>query len=251
MKTPATPVNEGEKLSSPSFYPAPVRYSRLSSLGIKPFWIVPFCFLSGGILFLLRGFVLNSRSFYSALHPLMIPLFIVGLGLIVARRVLHRNPNRLLTVGNTVGYILLFIALFMLFFFDFGLVSLWTLPFDLVSADTYRQANLDALSYSPAAIRLYERYLARIGSFKLLKFDDGIGGAILNFKDYLVELLKDDEVSLVKRIVKGVTMLLLGFFLAVLIAIVFPGVCLLLPFILSYLCCIIIDRLLRIGLGKS
>ena len=39
-----------------------------------------------------------------------------------------------------------------------------------------------------------------------------------------------------------------AFFLIVLIAIVFPGFCLLLPFLLAYLGCVLVDRLARIGL---
>lgn len=234
-----------------SYYPAPIRFSRLSLSGITPFWIVPFCFISGVLLYLLRGLVLKSESLYKLFHPLTIPLLLIGLALVVLRRVRYTDPNPWLNTANTAGYILLFAAFFLIFFFNCGLIALWAIPFDMLSAETFREEYLAALKHNPAAIKLYQNHLTRTAQAKLLRFDDGISGMIIGFKDYILELAKNEELSLVKRIASALFALLGGFFLLVLIVIVFPGICLLLPFMLAYLCCIIVDLLARIGLDKT
>ena len=111
--TTPTPKNK----TAASHYPAPVRFSKLSffsTITVQPFWIVPFCLISGIILFLLRGFVLEIEKFYSVFNPLIIPLLIVGLGLIVLRRVFYTDPRTLFNIGNTVGYVFLYTALFLI-----------------------------------------------------------------------------------------------------------------------------------------
>ena len=246
--TNQTMQERGNAKRSKSYYPAPVRFTGLSSFGIRPFWIVPFCFLSGAILFLLRGLVLKSEGLYKIFHPLAIPLLIAGLALILLRHVRFTDPNPWLNAANTAGYVLLYISLFMLFFLHCGLIALWALPFDMVSADRFREEYMTALSHNPAAIKLYESHLAHTAQSKLLRFDDGLGGMLLYFKDYVTELAKNDEQSLVKRIAMALLALFGGFFMIVLIAIVFPGFCLLLPFLLAYLGCVLVDRLVRIGL---
>ncbi len=231
-----------------SCYPAPVRFSGLSAIGVSPFWIVPFCFLSSAILFLLRGFVLKSEGFYRFFHPLAIPMLVIGLALIILRRVRHTDPSPWLSLANTAGYVLLYTALFLIFFLNCGMIALWALPFDMLSADRFRKEYMAALEHNPAAIRLYQHHITRAAQAKLLRFDDGVSGMILGFKDSLLELAKNNDIPLTKRISTALMSLLGGIFLIVLIAIVFPGFCLLLPFLLAYFGCVLTDRLARIGL---
>lgn len=243
--------NRASSETEKNYYPARVRFSKLSlfsTITIKPFWIVPFCLISGFLLLGLRGFVLASEKFYHVFNPLIIPLFLIGLGLIVLRRVLYRNPNPWLNVANTAGYVFFYFSLFLIFFLSCGLIALWALPFDMISAETYRPEYMAAFAHNPAAISVYENYIETVSNFKLLRFDDGISGLILHFKDYMIELVKNEELSLVSRIASALVTLLAAFFLIVLTALVFPGVSLLLPFALAYLCCTIVDWLLRIGL---
>ncbi|MBQ2756601.1 MAG: hypothetical protein IJF27_08005 [Oscillospiraceae bacterium] len=246
--TPKT-ANEAKK----SYYPAPVRFSKISlfsTITVKPFWIVPFCLISGIILFLLRGFVLEIEKFYSFFNPLIIPLFIVGLGLIILRRVLYTDPRPIFNVAHTVGYIFLYLSLFLIFFLKCGYIALWAIPFDIISADTYRPEYMAAFAHNPAAVALYEKYIETVSGFEILRLDDGIGGLIINFKDYLIELIKNDELSLVNRAANAVVSLLIMFFGLVLIALVLPGFAILLPFVLAYFLCIVLDRLLRIWIEK-
>ena len=245
--TNQTTPKRGERRAK-SYYPAPVRFSGLSQIGISPFWIVPFCFLSGAILFLLRGFVLKSEGFYKFFSPLAIPMLIIGLALIILRRVRYADPNPWLNVANTAGYILLYISLFLIFFLRCGMIALWALPFDMLSADRFREEYMAALEHNPAATTLYRRHIERAANAKLLRFDDGVSGMLLHFKDYVIEIAKNNEQSLVKRIASALLAALGGFFLIVLAAIVFPGFCLLLPFLLAYLGCVLTDRIARIGL---
>jgi hypothetical protein len=199
---------------------------------------------------LLRDFVLEIEKFYSVFNPLIIPLLIVGLGLIVLRRVFYTDPRTLFNIGNTVGYVFLYTALFLIFFLKCGYVALWAIPFDIISADTYRPEYMEAFAHNAAAVALYEKYIETVSGFEILRLDDGIGGLILNFKDYLIELIKNDELSLVTRGGKAVAALLIMFFGLVLIALVLPGVAILLPFVLAYVICIILDRALRIWIEK-